>query len=267
MNKSAISISIFIIGLILLLLLISIFGILYFYWGNSKAIQDSLSTSGSILGTLATLGAAAIAAYLFNDWKEEKNYDLENSLLTNILIDLKPIFIELHQIKSDSQTLKKIDSTFIVKTSFLKRERIDMFKSIITLLPNIKIYSEIKKDDELIKLYNTFDKHCCCLDDFYRDLCLTKYRRYYELVNSQEPPEIIGGTGPISFDISRPYNAKRKDSLIIEIAEVLSVFKQDALTAKINNIEKKVTYDSWLEETINLHNQIQEYCIEHLKVN
>ncbi|WP_349913095.1 hypothetical protein [Acinetobacter pittii] len=80
MNKSAISISIFIIGFILLLLLISIFGILYFYWGNSKAIQDSLSTTGSIFGAIATLGAAAVAAYLFNDWKEQHNKQVTNTL-------------------------------------------------------------------------------------------------------------------------------------------------------------------------------------------
>ncbi|SSW84757.1 Uncharacterised protein [Klebsiella pneumoniae] len=85
MNKSAISISIFIIGLILLLLLISIFGILYFYWGNSKAIQDSLSTTGNIFGAIATLGAAGIAAYLFNDWREEHNHNFKSSILLEYL--------------------------------------------------------------------------------------------------------------------------------------------------------------------------------------
>ncbi|MDC4571033.1 hypothetical protein NQ776_18135, partial [Acinetobacter baumannii] len=85
MNKSVISISIFIIGLILLLLLICIFGILYFYWGNSKAIQDSLSTTGSIFGAIATLGAAGIAAYLFNDWREEHNHNLKSSILLEYL--------------------------------------------------------------------------------------------------------------------------------------------------------------------------------------
>lgn len=85
MNKSAISISIFIIGLILLLLLICIFGILYFYWGNSKAIQDSLSTTGSIFGAIATLGAAGIAAYLFNDWREEHNHNLKSNILLEYL--------------------------------------------------------------------------------------------------------------------------------------------------------------------------------------
>lgn len=267
MNKSVLTISITIIGIIVFFILFSILGILYFYWGDQNAVQDSLSTTGSIFGAVATLGAAGVAAYLFNDWRDEKNYELENSLLTNILIDLKPIFIELHQIKSDSENLKKIDTTFIFKTAYLERDRIDMYKSIISLFPNIKIYSEIKKDNELINLYNTFDKYCFCLDDFYRDLFLTKYRRYYELANKDEVSNIANAIKPISFDIFRLYSANRRDSLRIEIEEVLSVFKSNALITKINNVENRVTFEPWLEETIKLHNQIQDYCIEHLKVN
>ncbi|MDC4797888.1 hypothetical protein NQ843_18870, partial [Acinetobacter baumannii] len=68
MNKSAFSISIMIIGLILVFLIFSIFGILYFYWGDAKAVQDGLSTTGSIFGAIATLGAAYVAVHLYNDW-------------------------------------------------------------------------------------------------------------------------------------------------------------------------------------------------------
>jgi hypothetical protein len=73
MNKSVFTISILIIGLVLLFLFFSILGILYFYWGDAKAVQDSLSTTGGIFGAIATLAAASIAAYLFNDWKEQHN--------------------------------------------------------------------------------------------------------------------------------------------------------------------------------------------------
>ncbi|MCU4644290.1 hypothetical protein [Acinetobacter pittii] len=267
MNKSAIFISIIIIGLILLLLLICIFGILYFYWGNSTSIKDSLSTTGSIFGAIATLGAAGVAAYLFNDWRDEKNYELENSLLTNILIDLKPIFIELHKIRSDSQNLRKIDSNLIVKTSYLERERIDMFKSIISLFPNIKIYCEIKGDKELINLYNIFDKHCFIMEDFFNELFFIRYRRYYEKVNNDNLLNNSNLSSVSSFDIFRPYSQSRKELLLIEIAEILNMFKKNSLGATIDNKVVFVSYESWLEETIKIHNQIQDYCIEHLKVS
>ena len=95
MNKSALAISIMIIGLILIFLLFSIFGILYFYWVNVKAVQDSLSTTGSIFSAIATLGAASVAAYLFNDWKKQQRY--QNS-------------IEFGKIALDS--FKKYDNSF-----------------------------------------------------------------------------------------------------------------------------------------------------------
>ncbi|EHU1450427.1 TPA: hypothetical protein RHI02_003617 [Acinetobacter baumannii] len=72
MNKSAFSISIFVIGFILLSLLFSIFGILYFYWGSLKASQDAISTTVSLFGVIGTLGSASIAAYLFNDWRDNQ---------------------------------------------------------------------------------------------------------------------------------------------------------------------------------------------------
>jgi hypothetical protein len=267
MNKNTFSISILIIGLILAFLLFSIFGILYFYWGDFKAVQDSLSTTGSLFGVIGTLGAAAVAAYLFNDWRDEKNYDLENSILTNILIDLKLIYVELHKIRSDSHNLKKIDKFLIIKTDYLERERIDIYKSIISLFPNIKIYSEIKKDDTLINLYHSFDKHCFIMDDFYRDLFFKKYQRYYDL--TEEVNSIIkagSSNSKRNYDIYRPYSENRKDSLRIEIAEILRFFEKDELVAIIDNKPQNTTYETWLNETIKLHDEIRDYCIEHLKV-
>ncbi|GAA5564586.1 hypothetical protein Asch03_02110 [Acinetobacter schindleri] len=266
MNKSASALSIMFIGLIIFFLIFSFLSIFYFYWGDLKAIQDSLSTTGSIFSAIATLGAAALAAFLFNDWRDEKNYELENSLLTNILIDLKPIFIELHKIRSDSQNLKKIDSNLILKTNYLERERIDMFQSIISLFPNIKIYSEIKRDQELISLYNIFDKHCFIMEDFFNELFFIKYRRYYEKVNNDNLLNNSKLSSVSSFDIFRPYSQSRKELLLIEIAEILNMFKKNSLGATIDNKVVFVSYESWLEETIKIHNQIQDYCIEHLKV-
>lgn len=47
---------------------------------NPSALKDSLSTTSGIFGGLATLAAAVIAAYLFNDWKEQHNKQISNSL-------------------------------------------------------------------------------------------------------------------------------------------------------------------------------------------
>lgn len=40
-------------------------------------MSDALSTTGSYFGAVATLGAAVIAAYLFNDWRVVKQYEIK----------------------------------------------------------------------------------------------------------------------------------------------------------------------------------------------
>jgi hypothetical protein len=49
------------------------FWIFYAYSWNADAAKDALSTTGSFFGAGATLGAAIIAAFLFNDWKDQHN--------------------------------------------------------------------------------------------------------------------------------------------------------------------------------------------------
>ncbi|WP_265464688.1 hypothetical protein [Acinetobacter entericus] len=228
-------------------------------------LKDSLATASGFFGGITTLIAAYIAANLFNDWRDEKNYELENTLLSNILMDLKPLYIELLKARSDSINLKNIETSFIVKTDYLERNRIDLVISTLNLFPNIKIYSHLKNDYTLIDLYNKFDKHCYCFSHFFRILFLEKYRIYYEVIIEEN--QKITGKPPLKYyDIFRPYTDSRQDSLKIEIQEVLSVFKKDALTAEINGVRKLTTYEDWLQETINLHDQIHDYCIKGLKV-
>lgn len=88
MKNSAVVFSISVAVIITLFLVFSIFGILYFYWGDIAAVKDSLSTIAGFFGGFATLGAAVIAAYLFNDWKDEYNHNLNSNILLDFLKQL-----------------------------------------------------------------------------------------------------------------------------------------------------------------------------------
>jgi len=123
---------------------------LFSYNSIDQPLKEAWTSTISFLSVLATLGTAIIATLLFNDWRDEKNFELENNLLTNILMDLRPIYVELIQIRSDSQNLGKINDFFIMKTTYIERNRLDIFKAIIILYPNIKIYSDITNDKTLI---------------------------------------------------------------------------------------------------------------------
>ncbi|MGA6135867.1 hypothetical protein ACPER7_06115 [Acinetobacter dispersus] len=78
MKKSVVVFSIVVIAIISLFLLFCILGIILYYWGESSAAKDALSIVSGLFGGITTLGAAIIAAYLFNDWKEQQRH--QNSL-------------------------------------------------------------------------------------------------------------------------------------------------------------------------------------------
>ncbi|WP_252152526.1 hypothetical protein [Acinetobacter pittii] len=154
MNKSAFSISIMIIGLILIFLLFSIFGILYFYWDDAKAVQDSLSTTGSIFGALATLGAAAIAAYLFNDWREQERSTFVRSVAYEVTDLIGQLFdlMQGYPASDDYNVfkIKLIHSKVTVKLSILNRQIKDPEMQIV----NKNFGYFIKDYMEIIELRN-----------------------------------------------------------------------------------------------------------------
>ena len=79
-NNSVIIFSLTVTAIIAIFLFITVFAILYFYWGDETAIKDALSTTGSFFGGFATLGTALVASYLFNDWREQHNKNVESQL-------------------------------------------------------------------------------------------------------------------------------------------------------------------------------------------
>lgn len=238
--------------------------ILFYYLDTSTGIKDAWSTIASFFGGFATLTAAYIASKLFNDWKEEKKYELENNLLTKILSEIRPIYVELLRIRSDSNNLKSININLIVKTDYISRNNLDLFTSTLGFFPSIKAYCIIKNDDELLKLYDKFDAHCYCFISFYKILFLNKYRTYYhKFIHTNNA---LGLPSLEHYDIFRPYSDNRKDDLVIDIKEVLQVFKTNALEAVIGDNSTLTTYDEWLNETIEHLKEIEDLCIDRLKV-
>ncbi|EHU1490315.1 hypothetical protein A1Z75_RS08470 [Acinetobacter baumannii] len=80
MNKNVIVFSIVVVCIITFLLIFSLFWILFFSWGDVSSAKDSLSIVSGIFGGVTTLSAAVIAAYLFNDWKDQKKYEIVSTL-------------------------------------------------------------------------------------------------------------------------------------------------------------------------------------------
>lgn len=53
-------------------------------YSGPDAMKDALSTTGSYFGAVATLGTAIIAAFLFNDWKEQHNKNIDSQFCMKV---------------------------------------------------------------------------------------------------------------------------------------------------------------------------------------
>ncbi|MDR3029936.1 MAG: hypothetical protein LBV35_15980 [Acinetobacter sp.] len=264
MKINILILNIFAIMFVVLIFIMALTFIIFHFQDASTSLKDAWSTTASFFGGFATLTAAYIGSKLFNDWKEEKKYELENNLLTKILSEIKPIYVELLRIRSDSNNLKSININLIVKTDYISKNNLDLFSSTLSFFPSIKAYCTIKNDDELLKLYDKFDAHCYCFISFYKILFLNKYRTYY--YKYMHTNNALGLPSLEHYDIFRPYPDKRKEDLAIDIEEVLQVFKTNALEAVIGDNSTLTTYDEWLNETIEHLQEIEDLCIDRLKV-
>ncbi|MFI8035745.1 hypothetical protein ACH8I4_17985, partial [Acinetobacter sp. ABJ_C3_5] len=97
MNKNVVVFSMAVAAIILVVFAFIIMAILYFYWGNINAVKDSLSTASGFFGGITTLGAAIVAAYLFNDWREEKDFDYKSNKIESLLFDLDTLIVKINQ--------------------------------------------------------------------------------------------------------------------------------------------------------------------------
>ena len=227
-----------------------------------KHDSSFISAFGAILSASGTFFAAFIATKLYNNWRDEKRYDLESKYLASIIQNLSPIFLQLMNIKNDAHNLGNIENSAILKTTYLLHNQFNMYDSIISLYPDIRLYCDITKDDSLIDFYNKFDKKCYILEDFYVELFSKKYQKYYyKYLN-----EVYPSAGrDFKIDANNAYMQNLSDETKKNIEDILNFLTQSDLVAKTNNVEEKVSFYEWLEQTIELYNEIHKYCAKNIQ--
>lgn len=111
--------------------IISIFAFFIIWIGfpaNSPkdSFKDALSFTGSLFGGLATFGAAIIAAYLFNDWKDQE----KTIFLRNVAYETSGLLLNLFTIMQGYTESKEgllnqimpIQSKIMLKLAILNRQ-------------------------------------------------------------------------------------------------------------------------------------------------
>lgn len=64
---------------------LSLFCIFFQYAGSLNSAKEAISTLANYFGGITTLWAAIIAAYLFVDWKEQHNKNIEKDLVFDVI--------------------------------------------------------------------------------------------------------------------------------------------------------------------------------------
>lgn len=112
-----------------------------------KASADYISAFGSILGACAALFAAFVAAYLFNDWKDQHNAQVRYNYIKDTLTMLRQCVIGLAPTLSSAI---KASEEFIETGSILKIE--------LNKYANDKLYEEHRQVSLLFDEYNSIFK-------------------------------------------------------------------------------------------------------------
>lgn len=161
MNKNVIVFSIAVVSIITFFLIFSIFWILFFSWGDVNSAKDSLSIVSGIFGGVTTLSAAVIAAYLFNDWKEQKKYEIVSTLAIEThreyiyAKDKFMFFLFQHIYGTPPITYKEVDDEL-----FMVISKLNLLDAILERFKfGIRINSEIN---------NVYTEGYCKLSKFYR---------------------------------------------------------------------------------------------------
>lgn len=151
MKKDELARSFSIISVVSFLLLFCIFLILYKYWGDKNAVQNSLVTTGALFSAVATLAAAIVAILLFNNWKDQHNKQVQNNLSLQVL-DAFSIFErnirEFTLYVSHLEGLKKLYNGFELTWDILRND------GHLIYLQNINS----KKDEIDLNFYALMDK-------------------------------------------------------------------------------------------------------------
>lgn len=250
-------------GIAFIFLLIT-FWIFYKYSWSAAAAEEALSTTGSYFGAIATLGAACIAAYLFNDWRTEKNFDLENHYLTNIILGLRDIHAELMEMQNCSVKIKETSHNIIYHSSYLNRPRLDINVAINKLEADIFIYSQLLGKEDQLSLGN-INEYCKTFDSHYNQLVHNYYGAYIrKLYGCFETNKEIAIDHKDKRSFERMYLSDEKKHLHKEIVAIVVFFKLSK-ECKVDGDVININFIKLAERTIKAINELQDKCIERVR--
>lgn len=241
------------------------FWIFYKYSWSVEAAKEALSTTGSYFGAIATLGAACIAAYLFNDWRVERNFDLENHYLTNIIFGLRNIHAELLEMQFNSKQINKAPNKIISYAFYLNRSRFDIKSALNKLDADVLIYSRLLNNKELLVFLEHLKGYCNSFDNQYNQLIHKYYRDYLNKLNDYfSTIEIVDTDYKNKTSFERIYVNDERKFLSKEI-KAIKIFFYLNKSCVVNGEKVQINFLELADRSVEAVDGIQDACISKLR--
>lgn len=229
------------------------------------SFKDALGFASGLFGGLTTFGSAIIATKLFNDWRVEKNYDLENQYLSNIVIGLRDIHAELLEMQDSSKQIKEVPSKIISYASHLNRSRFEIKPALNKLDADVLIYSRLLNDKDLLDLLKNLKGYCYSFENQYNQLIHKYYRDYLNKLNDYfSSTQIVNIDYKDKTSYERAYLEDERRFLSSEIKEIEIFFY---LHKSCNANGKKISIDflELADCSLGAINNFQDACIKKLR--
>lgn len=181
-----------------------LFWVLFLCFDSPNAAREAINVLGSYFGGVATLWAAFIAAYLFNDWRISHNKNMDAQLCMKVINSIYDCDLTLLRINSFFvDYLSSPNKVFYAQEFDINLDKlrgvIDIMASSLSILGHIipkneynqKILPNLEKViDDLEEYYgvvdNTFrDLHTPMPDDFikkYNEVCENSRMKYRSVI-------------------------------------------------------------------------------------
>lgn len=137
-------------------------------YSGPDAMKDALSTTGSYFGAVATLGAAIIAAFLFNDWKEQHNKNLEKDAVYKILSTLELYHFPLMKLANELLEIR-----IGLSKGFTK------FQYNMNLKKNPELKEKLKYSAKIIESFNGDSRISVLLEKYFEEFTLLENQTAY----------------------------------------------------------------------------------------
>jgi hypothetical protein len=158
-----------------------LFWVLFLCLDSPNASREAIDILGSYFGGITTLWAAIVAAYLFDDWKEQADYETKKELSLDIIGLLAAIRFELIMTQEMLINLKLVESHLFLNTDYKNNHWNSFKKNINTTYPKIKYIkrNNLIYDFDISKDYADLERYYEHIGTNFQNI-IKEYSKYYD---------------------------------------------------------------------------------------